>query len=310
MLATLRSRAGTFGDKLKMLRLKLKLSLKSIDRIFSAEETTTLTYLTKAGFSNRMISQFFRPFLTGIFLEDELKTSSRMFEFVFKMFSEGDTVIPAGGMAMIPKQLAQNLTDGELKLNEKVTVINDNEVHTSNGTSYQAKNVLITANIAGITMPFKFDTRKPKSVVSMYFVADHPPFKKPLIALNTLEGKLVNNVAVMDQISKKYSRDGRSLISVSLIGDYEQNSLPEMIEKVKEELKFWYSDALAWEHIKTYAIPYALPNNQQVTNDLPPENLKISDNCFICGDYLLNGSINAAMKSGRIAAEAIINQMD
>ena len=42
--------------------------------------------------------------MTGIFLENELKTSSRMFEFVFKMFSEGDTAIPGRGMGMIPKQ--------------------------------------------------------------------------------------------------------------------------------------------------------------------------------------------------------------
>ena len=30
----------------------------------------------------------------GIFLETELSTSSRMFEFVFKMFAQGDVAIP------------------------------------------------------------------------------------------------------------------------------------------------------------------------------------------------------------------------
>src|SRR5436190_2156779 len=82
--------AATFTDKLRMLRLKLKLSGKSIEEIFSEQEITTTEYLKKEGFSGTIMNQFFRPFMTGIFLEDQLITSSRMFEFVFKMFSEGD----------------------------------------------------------------------------------------------------------------------------------------------------------------------------------------------------------------------------
>ncbi|CAN5242561.1 NAD(P)/FAD-dependent oxidoreductase [soil metagenome] len=306
LLTTLRSPVGTFGDKLKMLALKLKLSLKSIDKIFASPETTTMTYLENAGFSDLMISRFFRPFMTGIFLEKELKTSSRMFEFVFKMFSEGDTVIPAKGMAMIPKQLAQSLSSAELILNEKVNIISQNDVFTSQGNHYQADNILLTSNDSGIAMSYNFKRLPPKSVVSMYFSAERPPFTQPLIALNTMKGQLVNNVAVMDQISPDYAPDGRSLISVSLIGDYEKNTSPEIIPQVIAELKRWYPEAITWKHLKTYAIPYALPNDEQVRNEQEPAILKINEHCFICGDYLLNGSINAAMKSGRLAAEAII----
>ncbi len=61
----------------------------------------------------------------------------------------------------------------------------------------------------------------------------------------------------------------------------------------------------AWEHLKTYRIEYALPNQDAVTNDVAPKGFHIKDNLFVAGDYLLNGSINAAMKSGRLVAEAI-----
>jgi len=36
------------------------------------------------------------------------------------------------------------------------------------------------------------------------------------------------------------------------------------------------------------------------------KDLRLNAECFICGDHLMNGSINAAMKSGRLAAEAIL----
>ena len=58
------------------------------------------------GFSKNIIKNFFTPFFSGIFLEDELYTSSRMFEFVFKMFGEGLALMPKGGIEEISKNVA------------------------------------------------------------------------------------------------------------------------------------------------------------------------------------------------------------
>jgi hypothetical protein len=52
--------------------------------------------------------------------------------------------------------------------------------------------------------------------------------------------------------------------------------------------------------LKTYKVKYALPNLTVLKDDLTITDMKISDNLY-CGDHLLNGSINAAMKSGRVA---------
>ena len=68
-----------------------------------------MRYLEKLGFSNGIITDFFKPFFSGIFLETELETSSRMFEFVYKMFGEGDATLPKAGIEAIPKQLLTNL---------------------------------------------------------------------------------------------------------------------------------------------------------------------------------------------------------
>ena len=136
----------------------------------------------------------------------------------------------------------------------------------------------------------------------MYFVANKPPFKQPIIALNACAKKLVNNIAVMSQVSSAYAPAQKSLIAVSLI-DSKTNNLPS---QVTNELKMWYPDAINWEHLKTYQIPYALPNNETVLNAILPQKIQLKANCFICGDHLLNGSINAAIKSGRMAAEAIL----
>ncbi|RKR82952.1 flavin-dependent amine oxidoreductase [Mucilaginibacter gracilis] len=306
LISTLFSSAGTFADKMRMLRLKIKLSRKSIEEIFSEKEIATIDYLKKEGFSETILSNFFKPFMAGIFLEYQLSTSSRMFEFVFKMFSEGDAAIPAKGMGMIPFQLASGLSANEIIFNHKVEQILGNTVTTVSGTTYQANYILIATNQISLPAPYQQVVTKYRSVTNMYFTASQKPYTSPLIALNTLNGKLVNNIAVMNQISPGYSTNGDALISLSLIGNHAEANETELQERVRAELKRWYPEADKWKHLKTYHINYALPDDDEVSNEPKNKTIRLIAQCFICGDHLMNGSINAAMRSGRLAAESII----
>ncbi|OKS86261.1 NAD(P)/FAD-dependent oxidoreductase [Mucilaginibacter polytrichastri] len=308
LVSTLFSSAATFSDKMRMLRLKLKLSGKTIEEIFSDQEITTTEYLKREGFSGRIMNQFFRPFMTGIYLENQLSTSSRMFEFVFKMFSEGDAAIPAKGMGMIPKQLAECLSPHELLFHQNVSSVENGAVTTAGGVTYNADFVLIATDPLGSPSGYANAVIKYHSVSNMYFTAERRPFESPLIALNTLAGKLVNNIAVMDRIAPAYATNS-ALISLSLIGDHSKMNETDLQKNVITELKFWYPEAVKWKHLKTYHIKYALPDDDRVSNEPDYKAMRLNTWCFVCGDHLMNGSINAAMKSGRLAAEAIINSM-
>jgi len=111
-----------------VLKLNSTLKKKSLSEIFSDKEQSTLSYLCDFGFSSEIINDFFKPFFSGIFLETKLETSSRMFEFVFKMFGEGSAAIPRKGMEAIPKQLSQKLKQTTIKFNTKVATIEGEEI--------------------------------------------------------------------------------------------------------------------------------------------------------------------------------------
>ena len=113
----------------------------------------------------------------------------------------------------------------------------------------------------------------------------------------------------MDRISLPYSKNEDTLISLSLIGDHARADKDTLQVKVVAELQFWYPDAVNWKHLKTYHINYALPDDDPVSNEPDYKAMRINAQWFICGDYFMNGSINAAMKSGRLAAEAIIQAL-
>ena len=78
-----------------------------------------------------------KPFFSGIFLETELATSSRMFEFVYKMFGEGYAALPKSGIEAIPKQLAENLNNTTFTFNSPVASVKDQEITLKNGDKLQ-----------------------------------------------------------------------------------------------------------------------------------------------------------------------------
>ena len=81
LFSTLFSKLATFSDKIKIIKLFRSLKYKSFEEIFKKKNSTTLDYLVDFGFSEQIINNFFKPFYAGVFLEDKLETSSRMFEF-------------------------------------------------------------------------------------------------------------------------------------------------------------------------------------------------------------------------------------
>ena len=301
---TIFSPIGSFSDKLRLLKLKLRLANTTIVKIFEKPERSTITYLQDAGFSTRFINGFFRPFFTGIFLENELITSSRMFEFVFKMFGEGYAALPAKGMGAISKQLAEGLAEDELILNEKVTKINGNEVYALSGNQYNAKFILIATDAANLPLssPHIFN-QKSKSALTLYFSANKKTTATKRIALNAIPDQLITNISFVDHIAPSYAPKGKSLISVS-VKTAKVIELIHLEANVRTELKQWYPEALTWEYLTHYAIPYALPDDQSVKYSTSA--VQLSNNCYICGDHLLNGSINAAMESAKIATSAIL----
>ena len=143
-------------------------------------------------------------------------------------------------------------------------------------------------------------------VTNVYFEASETPTRKAVVILNASKiKKWVNNLTVMSNVSSAYSPKGKVLISVSYNGIPTRGDAA-LAENMKRELKKWFGQKVNnWKMLKVYRIEYALPTQESVRNEIPASEIKISDTLFICGDNLLNGSINAAMKTGRLAAEAM-----
>ena len=79
-----------------------------------------------------------------------------------------------------------------------------------------------------------------------------------------------------------------------------------MADQVRKEMRHWFGEQVdSWGHLYTHFVRYALPRQQNVQHGISTNKLQVSDHIYLCGDHLLNGSIDGAMKSGRLVAEEV-----
>lgn len=297
---TLFSAVGSFSDKLKVFKLKQKLSKKSIDAIFQDESLTTLQYLKRFGFSDAIINNFFKPFFTGIFLETELKTSSRMFEFVFKMFGEGKAVIPKGGIQDIPNQLLGKLKHTTISYNHQVKSVKEHEIILSDDTEIDFDYCVVATEASGVISNLTTSVNQWKSTQTLYFEVDASMvFPKYMIGL-LAETK----DAFINSVSFPYS-EGKThkLLSVSVVKQHNLSEI-QLVDRIKNELDTHFN-ITTLQHLKTYHIKNALPDLENVSYSVFPSETQLTNSIYLAGDTLLNGSLNAAMLSGELAAKGI-----
>ena len=297
---------GGFIDKLRVGLMRSQILGSTLEQIANREDRKTESYLRGRGFSEAMIDSFFRSFYGGIFLESELRTSSRMFEFTFKMFGQGSATLPAKGMGEIPKQLAARLPPGSITLNQKVVSLDAHSVTLSSGEQIRGRAVVLATNAAsvGSLLP-DLRERMPewRSVTNLYFCAPSSPINESIICLNGSGEGVVNNVCALTDVSPDYSPDERALISVSVLGLHPQEAFPA---KVRQELMGWFGECVAkWCHLRTDLIPEALPEQTPKAQKHKLGYIQ-QKGIYVCGDHTTSASIEGAVISGKRAAEAII----
>ncbi len=303
-LTGLLSPVGSFGDKWLVRALRAQTRAGAPEDAWRRSETTTAEALDARGFSSSMIERFFRPFFGGVFLERALATSSRLFEYTFRMFSEGDAAVPAMGMGAMAEQLAARLPAGAVRLGAHVAGVSENRVTLSNGEPVAASSVVVATEAAEARALLRIPTRESRAVSCVYFDAEVDPVGRPLLVLNGEGRGIVNHLAVMSTVAPTYAPRGRSLVAVSVLAPH----VPDT-EAVRAELRDWYGDVVrGWRHLRTYRIPAALPVFEPPTSAAEPPSPRLAPRLFVAGDHRLVPSIEGALRSGRLAAAAVIEE--
>jgi phytoene dehydrogenase-like protein len=294
---------GSLVDKLRVGWLRLG----GFDFSRHAADLTSLQALRAEGFSESMIERFFRPFLGGVFLEDQLDTTVRKLEFVMRNFARGDIAIPALGMAEIPRQLAAALPADAIRLKTRVTAIGDHGVYLEDGEILTPQAIVIATEAGGAEgLLGRSDSRASSNgVTCLYFSAPCAPFSEPILLLNGEGVGPVNHLTVLSAVSPDYAPAGRHLISISVV-DPEAAAVPDLEERVRRQLGEWFGGGVReWCLRRVDRIPDAVPS-QRLQED---KSVRVRKGVYQCGDHCGIASIDTALASGTAAAEAVLEDL-
>ncbi|KAE8686813.1 zinc finger protein 36, C3H1 type-like 2-like isoform X1 [Hibiscus syriacus] len=311
---------GTVFDKLLIALTRARVLSKSDEEILKADEVPTIQLLKSIGFSDSIIGRFFRPFFGGIFFNPELETTSRLFDFIFKVLALGDNTLPANGIGEIPNQLAAKLPSDSIMLNTEVVSVDFND---SNSPSVTLESGETVKSELGVIMAVEEPARdkilagrttwvqkkKPdRSTVCLYFSLDRDqiPVRDPVLFLNGSGEGIINNMFFATNVAPSYGPSNKALASVSLIGLYENDSDDDLRAKVIKELSCWFgaSKVESWQHLRTYRIGFTQPNQSPPTDLM--KNPNIGSALYLCGDYVTSATFDGALVSGRRAVEALL----
>ncbi len=309
------ARVGSLADKLRMGSMRSSLQKATIDDLYAHPERTTLAALQERGFSTEMIDRFFRPFFGGVFFDRDLTTSSRAMEMLFRLFSLGDVAVPARGMQAIPEQIAASLPAGTVHLSTPVSDVQPGQITLASGAVHRAKAIVVACPGAASArwLPTTNTTaRRWRSTTSMYFAGPgEAPVLEPILLLDGQGTGPAINVAIMSQVAPDYAPPGPHLVSCAILGNPPESDA-QLQAAVREQMSYWFgpSTIATWRHLRTQRIAEALPDQSPPWMTQPRWPARAAPGLYRAGDTIDSASIDGAMRSGRHAAEAIIEDLN
>ena len=304
---TLTSGVGTLADRLKFAALATRCATYPPARLLDAPETTTQEALRKAGLSHRIIEEVLRPFLSGVFADRSLDTSSHVLAMVLRSFARGRIGVPANGMAALPAAIAGPLPYPQLLVNARTIAVAPGRVVTDGGEIRCRAVVVATDAVTASTLLPALPRPDMRGLTTYYFGASSAPIDEPTLLLDGDRREIVANTIVMSNAAPEYAPPGKSLIAASTVGVAAPSGASEQVMRV-ELARIYGVPTDDWQLLEVVPIPHALPAA------LPPQNrlrkpVSLGDGLFVAGDHRDSPSLQGALAGGWRTAGAVLTSL-
>ncbi|WP_306056732.1 NAD(P)/FAD-dependent oxidoreductase [Natronococcus wangiae] len=319
--ATLFNPDVSFGDKLRVGRLVRELGRTDPETIFDepGPDATIEAYLRERGFSDGFVENFAAPFYGGITLDRSLSTSKRVFEYTFRTLAESEVAVPAAGMGAIPAQLADEVraAGGTLETGADVTSVSSDETSADGGATvttddgeYDVAAVVVATDpptARALTGVDSIPTDARACVTQYYELPARTDLETGGRLLLNAGDDGPNHVVPHSAVAPEYAPDDAALIGATYLGEREERD-EQLAAITRETLDAWYPERRfdGLETLHTDRIAFAQFVQSPGVHERLPNPRDPDGAVYLAGDYTRWSSIQGAMKSGRLAAKAVL----
>ena len=252
-------------------------------------------YLIRAGLG-KTFERVLKPFLQGVYLTDLANVFAPAGLEIMKTFISGKPGLPRDGVGAISVALASQISD--LRLGVTVNSIRAGKVLTTAGEIAANEIIIATDSTTAAQLLDLTSVTKLAACTTWYHSAPTTPVSHGQLIVDGQNRGAVINTLVISNFIPEYAPVGRNLISST-------TELGVTESEVRRHLATMYNcDNRDWELVAKYEIPAALPIGAKVITQ--PIQSRVRDGIYLAGDGQISPSQNGALKSGRLAALALL----
>ena len=252
-------------------------------------------YLSASGLG-KTYDSVLRPFLRGVFLTDLNNISAPAGLEIIKTFISGKPGLPSRGVGALSAAMASQVND--LRLGVTVNAIKTGSLLTLSGEIKASEIIVATDSTTAAQLLDIGTVSKLAGCTTWYHSAPSAPVAHgQLIVDGEYRGAVINTLVISNFISE-YAPSGKHLISTTTDTGVTES-------EVRRHLATIYNcDNRDWELIAKYEIPAALPIGARAITQ--PIQSFVHEGIYLAGDGQVGPSQNGALKSGRLAALAVL----
>lgn len=285
-LSSLNSTTGSIFEKFALIKALARKPKPD----FSIAE-----YFIAAGLG-KTFERVLQPFLRGVYLTDLTNIAAPAGLEIIKTFISGKPGLPSHGVGVLSGVIAKEISD--LRLGVTVNSIKTGVVTTSVGEIQASEIIVATDSTTAAQLLDLGSVPKLAGCTTWYHSATLAPVSHGQLIVDGQNRGAVINTLVISNFIPEYAPTGKALISTTT-----DNGITE--SEVRRHLATLYNcDNRGWELIAKYEIPAALPiRANQITQ---PIQSFVREGIYLAGDGQVSPSQNGALKSGRLAAMAVL----
>jgi hypothetical protein len=237
-----------------------------------------------------------RPFLRGVYLTDLTNIAASAGLEIIKTFISGKPGLPSRGVGALSAVMAKQVND--LRLGVTVNSIKSGVVTTSVG-EIPASEIIVAADSTTAAQLLDLGSvPKLAGCTTWYHSAPTAPVAHGQLIVDGQNRGAVINTLVISNFIPEYAPVGKNLVSTTTDTGITESD-------ARRHLATLYNcDNRDWELIAKYEIPAALPIGAKGITQ--PIQSFVRAGIYLAGDGQVSPSQNGALKSGRLAAMAVL----
>ncbi|MCW2761313.1 MAG: FAD-dependent oxidoreductase [Marmoricola sp.] len=312
LIAAIRAGLGQPQDIARLMRWSDPLR-KSQERLLAGADMTLQESLDRHGISGRIREEVLRPFFRLAFADEDLRTSYQYAMLTMQSMADGMPALPALGMQALPNQLSLGLdkpVEHGVDVLGVVRSVGDGVRIFTDGGEILARAAVVATDPVNASSLLGLGTPMMRGLATWWFSTDVPPttMKTPFVNPIGPSAGPLSHAIVVSNIAPRYAPTGSHLVAACSIAAPGRDAGVETEASVRTQLgQIFRTDAATWglvtRHVKSAAWPASRPPlilNREVD---------LGDGLFVAGDHREAPGVPGAMRSGRRAAAAVLEEL-